>query len=426
MIKGNIFRSYVNLPRNVYILFIADIINSAGSFVYPFLTFFLTLKLGFDAKTAGLVLTIVIFAEGVGRLIGGKLADWIGRKFVIILLSLLGSACFLIIAFLGISPIIPYLVILAGFLKSGALPAINALIIDATGRVNRNDAFSLLYLGNNIGFAIGPLVAGFLFTNHIELIFFIDAFTTIIALIPIAIYVKETLHTKISFSSLNGNSMNNIPPDNQNIEDEERAETGNTLRIFFRKPILVGYAFISIIFSFVYAQSTFSLPLYLDEIFSSNEGPRIFGSLMTVNAVVVILLTLILITIFKKFNPLINISIAGLLFAVGFGILFYSKIYIFFIISTIIWTFGEIIDSVSSNVLVANYSPVTHRGRFNAIISFISGVGFGIGPLLMGIYMRYYGVKNSWIFIFSLSVFASISMLFLFVFERLRSKKQGL
>jgi MFS family permease len=412
MAKGNIFRPYFNLPRNVYILFIADIINSAGSFVYPFLTMFLTLKLGYNEKTAGLLLTVVIVAEGIGRLVGGKLSDWIGRKVVIILLSLLGSACFLIIAFLGNSPLIPYLIIIAGFLKSGAFPAINALIIDATNKRNRNDAFSLLYLGYNLGFAIGPLVAGFLFTNYIGLIFFIDAFTTIIAMIPIIIYVKETLHIRAGLDSLNS----------QNIDYDEHAETGNTLSVFFRKPVLVGYAFISIILSFAYAQSNFGLPLYLNKIFG-DEGPRIYGLLMTVNAIVVIAFTLILISIFKKYNPIVNISFAGLLFAVGFGVLFYSKIYILFIISTVVWTFGEIINAVSSNVLVANYSPITHRGRFNAIISFISGVGFSISPLLMGIYIKYYGVKNSWIFIFIISVFASILMVFLFVFEKLKNKK---
>jgi len=61
-----LFKPYLNLPRNVYILFFADIINSAGSFVYPFLAMFLTLKLGFSEYYSGFILTIVIAAEGGG------------------------------------------------------------------------------------------------------------------------------------------------------------------------------------------------------------------------------------------------------------------------------------------------------------------------------------------------------------------------
>jgi len=133
----------------------------------------------------------------------------------------------------------------------------------------------------------------------------------------------------------------------------------------------------------------------------------------------------LLIQIFKKYNPLLNISIAGILFAVGFGLLFYSKLYYLFVISTVIWTFGEIINSVSSNVFIANYSPANHRGRFNAIIFFISGAGFAISPWLMGLYIRRFGLVNAWPFIFTLSIFASLLILFLLLYEKLKNRKTG-
>lgn len=411
MINLESFRSYTKLPKGVYILFLAGIINSAGNFVYPFLALFLTLKLGYSENNAGLVLTIIIAAEGLGRLVGGKLADWVGRKIIIIILSFLGSVCYLVIVFLGISPFVVYLIVLAGFLKTGAMPAMNALVIDVTTRKDRNDAFSLIYLGQNLGFAIGPLVAGFLFVNHLMLIFIVDAITTILAMIPIIILLKEPSKSIEGFNVIGG----------QVNEESERSEAGSTVKIFFKKPVLVGYAFISIILSFVYAQSTFGLPLYLNQIFNQG-GPKIYGSLMTVNAIIVIALTLILISIFKRFNPLLNISIAGILFAVGFGLLFYSKLYFLFIISTIIWTFGEIINSVSSNVLIANYSPANHRGRFNAIIFFISGAGFAISPWLMGLYMSHFGLENTWLFIFAVSIFASLLILFLLLYEKLKNR----
>ena len=409
MTRFKFFKSYTKLPRNVFILFIASVINSAGSFVYPFLAMFLTIKLGYSEYFAGLMLTLVIVAEGLGRLIGGKFADWIGRKIVIIVLSLIGAVIYIFIVFIKMSYLIMILIILAGFIKSGAFPAINALIIDATTKKNRNDAFSLIYLGHNIGFAVGPLTAGFLFVNHISLIFLIDALTTIAALIPVIFFVKETLNVK-----------EGIYLDQTGVSINERAEKGNVVKIFFKKPILYGFAFISIIFSFVYAQSTYSLPIYLESIFG-DLGPKLYGFLMTVNAVIVILITMLLIAVIKKINPIINISLAGVLFAVGFGMLFYSKIYAFFIISTIIWTLGEIINSVSSNVLIANYSPVTHRGRFNAIIYFISGAGFAVGPLMMGLYIKFYGIKNIWILIFILALFAALLMLILYLREKRKS-----
>ncbi|MBN1299008.1 MAG: MFS transporter, partial [Actinobacteria bacterium] len=399
-------KSYTKLPRNVYILFIANVINAAGSFVYPFLAMFLTIKLGYSEYIAGIVLTGVIAAEGLGKLIGGKLADLIGRKIVIIVLSLVSALIYIIIVFLDESFVIPVLIVLAGFIKSGAMPAINALTIDVTTKKNRNDAFSLLYLGQNLGYAVGPLTAGFLFINYIYLIFLIDAITTILAIIPIIFFIREALYKKTGlYLTKDAVSIN------------EKPETGSVLKILSKKPVLYGFALISIILSFVYAQSTFSLPLYMEKIFSES-GPKYYGILMTVNAVVVILLTMVLISVMKKLNPIINISVAGILFAAGFGMLYFADMYFLFIISTVIWTFGEIINSVSSNVLIAEYSPITHRGRFNAIIYFISGIGFAAGPLLAGIFINYAGIKNVWFFMFILSIIASVLMGFLYYYER--------
>jgi len=410
MKRFDFIKSYTRLPRDVYILFVANVINSAGSFVYPFLAMFLTIKLGYNEYFAGIILTAVIAAESIGKLIGGKLADWVGRKVVIIVLSLISAAIYIIIVFLDSTIAIPVLIILAGFIKSGAMPAINALTIDVTTKKNRNDAFSLLYLGQNLGFAVGPLTAGFLFINYMHLIFLIDAITTILALVPIIIFIRETLHKKTG-----------IYLTKDDIPINEKPESGNSLRILFRKPVLYGFALISIIFSFVYAQSTFSLPLYLEKIFSEN-GPKYYGILMTVNALVVIIMTLLLITVMKKFNPIINIAFSGILFAIGFGMLYFSGLFIFFIISTVVWTFGEIINSVSSNVLIANYSPVNYRGRLNAIIYFISGIGAATGPILAGLFIKYLGVRNAWPFIFSLSIIASLLMLLLYFIEKNNSK----
>lgn len=412
MKRFEFLKSYTKLPRNVYILFLANVINSAGSFVYPFLAMFLTLKLGYSEYFAGILLTIVITSESIGKLVGGKLADWVGRKIVIVVLSLIGAAIYVIIALLDKTILVPVLIIIAGFIKSGASPAINALTIDVTTKKNRNDAFSLLYLGHNIGFAVGPLTAGFLFINHINLIFLIDAITTILAIIPIVIFIKETLYDKTG-----------IYLTKDNIAINEQPESGHVIKIFLKKPLLYGFALISIIFSFIYVQSTFSLPLYLEKVFL-DKGPKFYGSLMTINAVVVILMTLILISALKKLNPIINISLSGLLFAVGFGMLYFTQFYVLFIISTIVWTFGEIINSISSNVLIANYSPVTHRGRFNAIIYFISGVGFAIGPLFAGLFIRYLGVQNIWPFMFGLSIFASLLMICLYIWEKNRKQKK--
>lgn len=38
-----------------------------------------------------------------------------------------------------------------------------------------------------------------------------------------------------------------------------------------------------------------------------------------------------------------------------------------FLLSTLLWTVGEILQVTNASVYVANNSPISHRGRFNAI-----------------------------------------------------------
>jgi hypothetical protein len=48
-----LFQTYAGLDRGIYFLFIAQVVNSIGHFVHPFLTLLLTQKLGMDAGEAG-------------------------------------------------------------------------------------------------------------------------------------------------------------------------------------------------------------------------------------------------------------------------------------------------------------------------------------------------------------------------------------
>src|SRR5262245_19606696 len=72
-----------SFPRPVWILFAGVFLNKFGTFVVPFLTIYLTRR-GFTTAEAGLAFA----AYGTGRIasaiIGGHLADTIGRRNTIL------------------------------------------------------------------------------------------------------------------------------------------------------------------------------------------------------------------------------------------------------------------------------------------------------------------------------------------------------
>jgi MFS family permease len=399
------FSTYYGLPKSVYALFIVRIINCFGSFVYPFLTMFLTVKLGYSTEKAGFFVTAVVVAGSLGLLSGGKLADRFGRKKIFIILSIISAIFFIICSFLNKSPAVPWLIIISNLFLGGVLPCINAMLADMADPEKRKAAFSLIYLGTNIGIAVGPIVAGFLFNNYIRLIFLIDAATTLVSLIPVILFIKETIPSKEKEAETN-----------RSEENAEKPEKGHVLSILIRRPMLVVFAFISLIYTFVYSQNYFSLPLYLNLHFGE-RGPKVYGTLMSTNAIVVILLTIFLINMMKNTKPIINIAFAGVLYGIGFGVIYLVTNEIFLIISTIIWTLGEIIQTINTSVYIADNSPITHRGRFSGIITFITEIGFIASPLIMGYFIKHNGVTKVWPLVFILSIAAALLMYIFYLVE---------
>lgn len=401
-------RRYAKLPRDIIILFFARIINSLGGFVLPFLTLFLTERIGMKPDKVGDFILMAALAIALGSIVGGKLSDRIGRKNVILVFQTMAAILLIPCGFLGNSIMIPWLLILSSFFSGGVQPAVSAMIADLTTKKNRQEAFSFLYLGTNIGVAIGPLIAGILYKKYIRWIFWGDAITTLVALILVALLIKET-----------------IPDENNDIDiDEnsyEKSENGSVFMVILRRPALLIFSLVATMYSFIYVQSNFSIPLQVKNIFP-DRGALLFGVLMSINAVVVVFFTVVIIHLTRKNRPIFNISLAGLFYAVGFGMLYYVRDYKFFIISTIIWTIGEILASTNQGVYIANHTPMSHRGRMNSIIPLISGVGYAIGPKIMGKYIKYREVKMAWPIIFILSIVSAFMMYCLYKKEVKKEK----
>ncbi|MFD3158216.1 MDR family MFS transporter [Haloimpatiens sp. FM7330] len=406
--KNSIFKTYSGLPREIYILFIARVINCIGNFVYPFLTFFLKDKLNMSAKQIGMLITISAVIAGIGSILGGKLADHFGRKRIIIICQGITAICFILCGVFKNLHLIVMFLILSGFFNGAAQPANSAMIADLTNKKNRKAAFSLLYLGINIGFAVGPLIAGFLYNKYMVWLFIGDAITTIISLVLVGVFVKE--------------SIPNVDEQDLEVDDDEKSEKGSTLSVFFKRPTLLIFTLISIVYSFVYAQNGYMTPLQFKQVFGSINGPKLYGPLMTVNAVTVVFFTTIITSVTKKFKAVFNIALAGIFYAVGFGMLGFIETYPLFLVATFIWTIGEILCSTNVGVYIANHSPRSHRGRFNAVIPIISGAGYAVAPYVMGGYLEGHTFRAAWTLILILSLLCGIFMYGLYLKE-MRSKR---
>jgi len=377
---------YKGLPRPIYVLSIATLINGIGSFIYPFLTLYLTVKLGYSASVAGVLTCIMGFMHVPGSLIGGKAADSLGRKLICILGSAIGAVAMLACAFFEGKSWLVYLLFTVQFFDGITDPARSALMTDLTTPDNRQAALSLTYLCYNLGFIVGPMIAGFLFYDHTRWIFIGPSIATVISLFLVGFMVPET------------------KPDKAEIErslksaDADKAEKGGLLKALASRPRLLLFAVACMFFSLAYAQNNFGLPLTLTDRLGK-QGSTIYGAVGSLNGLVVVLFNVPLINLLHKRKALSNKILAGLLYIVGFGLLaFAQKPWMFFVL-TFIFTIGEVIDTTNTQYYVANNTPKSHRARFDSVLPNIMYAGHSIGPIIAGTIADNLGL--SWIWGFS-------------------------
>jgi predicted MFS family arabinose efflux permease len=63
-----------------------------------------------------------------------------------------------------------------------------------------------------------------------------------------------------------------------------------------------------------------------------------------------------------------------------------------------------------------------YRGRFNSIMTIITGTGAAIGALIMGRYIKSYGVRMVWPLVFALTMCSAALMFILYSKERNRKR----
>ncbi|TCL59239.1 putative MFS family arabinose efflux permease [Hydrogenispora ethanolica] len=401
---------YADLPREFYVLFLARVINAAGNFVNPFLTLLLTDKLGMRPDQAGWYVMLSMLVQAPGVIIGGKLADRWGRKAVLAGSQLLSALLLLACAFIPNMHWLPWLLIASSAFNGAVRPANSALAADLTDVANRRTAFSFLYLGINIGSAIGPLVAGLLFRDHMKWLFIGDALTTLVAMGLVQFMVEERFgHQAVPAAAAQ----------EELAHPDERPETGPFWRVMGRRPYLTAMLLLLGVYSFVYNHHAFALPLDLNQKFGS-AGPAYFGILAMVNALVVVFCTTAIVWLTRRIQTLQCVALAGVLYGCGFGMYLFTRTLPWFIVATIIWSVGEILAATSNGVYIACHAPISHRARFNALETFSQGVGSCLGPVLMGKFIASHGIDAVWPLTFFLACSAALCMSGLGILEKRR------
>ena len=247
---------YGGLKKEIYILFIGKLVTAMGSFVWPMLTFFLTTKLGLSDGTATLMIATASILSFPAALLGGKLADRFSRKSIIILFDCCTVSLYLLAAVLPLTLGTAFLLFLAGLFQTIESPAYDALNADYSTSVQREKAYSLSYLGFNLGFIVGASVSGILFEKFLRLAFCINGLAIFTSTVLILFFV----HKKNAISE-DAQALTESYCEYEQPVDEKLS----VLKVLRQRPVLIGMLLIGCIASMPSNLMGLLLPLQLKE-----------------------------------------------------------------------------------------------------------------------------------------------------------------
>lgn len=389
-------QQYKNLSKEIYVLFFGRIVTSMGSLIWPLLTLILKNKLGYNATTIATLTMAMSILQFPMLLLGGKLADTLNRKKIIIVCDLVTVVSYIICGLLPLSNYSIALFYIAGVFATIEGPSYDALVADLSDSESREKAYSLQYLGMNLGLVLSPTIGGLLFENYLWLAFILTGLATLSSTILIILFIKRLSVEKGNVSAY-----------------EEKRENESVFRILRERKTLILYALVCGFGGIVYAQFNYLLPLNMETLYGA-KGATIFGMLTSTNAIVVIIATPLITTFLSRLMDVRKIFIGESLIVLGlFGYRFVQGAMVPYFILMILFTIGEVFNTLGHQPYMTRRIPSTHWGRVNSFVNTVNGLFAGVGNIFIGKIVDVKGYDMAWLAVGVLGAVAIILVVML-------------
>lgn len=379
----NFITQYRGLRKENYILFWGRIVTNLGAMIYPVMTLILNQKLGMNASDVALytlISGIVILPAGI---IGGKLADKYNKKKIIIFCDIASVILFFLCGFIPLSIITIALLVIASSFQSLEDPVYTALIADITPAKDRERAYSLMYLGANLGLVASPTIAGMLFKNYLWLSFILSGVSLATSTVMIALFLKDI--SKVS--------------DDEEVVHYESTEGVKTWDIITKHKSVLLFVLSNGLFWGIYSLYGYIIPLDLGRI-HGQDGAVLYGSVASLNCIEVVIFTPLFTKLLKNISLTKKNVLGQLLTFGGYGmfLIFAGHVPCYYLAMSL-FTFGEIVNSLAGAPYIANRVPSSHRGRVNGLMSFLRNFLYGAIMICIGNVYDYVGYVQAWMIV---------------------------
>lgn len=368
----------------------AAIENIAFGLILPLLSIYTVEELGIQETLGGVVLAAYTITGVPAVIIGGMLADKIGRR--IVLLTSLSLMSITLMSYMFATGFLTLIIIVLAdsFVGSLYMPAANAMIADVIPQADRPRAYSTLRVSWNTGMFIGPAIGAVLLATYsIRELFLFGAIILACAFVLNLVFIPETRPAS--------------------VESQE---------ITFRNVMAVGknQAFLLIVSMtgvlwFFMTQWVSVLPLYVTNDLKLDVG--VPSLLFSINALMVVALQLWVTSHMVRFRRSLVLIVGQLIISAGFSLIFFGNDLYSLIACIVLITVGEIIYMSIISAIIADLSPEAERGVYMGFAGFIQSLGMGVG-LFFGMWLLdvFPQDKYLWPIFGAIGAFTSVGYLF--------------
>lgn len=366
-------------PRVFWTLWWGTLINRIGGFVVPLLSIYLTRQRNLSIREAAAVVSMFGLGQIGASLIGGVLADRVGRRFTMLIGMFGGAAMMTCLAFAESPQAMALFVGLLALIGEMYRPAVAAFVADVVEPEHRVAAYGMIYWAVNLGFAIATVVGGALAGIDFFLLFLLDAGTMAVFGVVIVLKVPETLPRKgARRDRLTADEVAGaLSLDRVELDLDRKPERRG--RGPLADPAFVLFVLIALFFVLIPHQGGVVLTVHMmAQGFSAAE----YGVVIACNGLLIVFLQPWLTARSSRHDPVRVLALAMLIVGGGMALHGVATSVWMHIAAVLIWTTGEILESPTRSAVVAAMAPADARGRYQGALVLAWGGGTFLGPRL--------------------------------------------
>jgi len=379
----NPWRGLRGLPREVWLVCASTLINRLGTMALPFLVLYLTEGRRWSPAEAGYGMMVY----GAGALaagpFSGRLADRLGHVHVLKASLWSSGLMLLVLPYATTKPLLFTLIFLWAGLTQAFWPSAMALLTTLAPPEQRKAVFALHRLAVNLGMAVGPALGGFIAHRSYAWVFWTDGLSTLAGALMLGLVLKASP----PIPHPHGHAPGQSPWRNRHLA-------------FLLVPFVV------LLMAFFQIEGT--LPLWV--VRDLGLGSRFYGLLFTVNTLLIVALEVALNLGMAHWGHGRQLFAGSLCFAFGFGLTAWATGHTTLILTTLVWSFGEMILFPAMSDAVATLAPPDRRGEYMGLLSLSFAAALALGPWLGVLAYAKVGPRAVWLSTFGICLLAGLAL----------------